>query len=64
MLFIEAVAEGAKCKQLEKFVIGNDEEKFFQVGAQLPPREKEELIGFLRKSISSSLSQGGNCTPT
>ena len=26
-------------------------EKFFQVGAQLPLREKEELIGFLRRNI-------------
>ena len=36
---------------MEKVVIGNDEEKFFQVGVQLPPREKEELIDFLRKNI-------------
>ena len=34
-----------------KVVIGNDREKFFQVGVQLPPREKEELIDFLRKNI-------------
>ena len=45
------MVEGAKCKQLEKVIIGNDEEKFFQVGVQLPPREKEELIDFLRKNI-------------
>ena len=36
---------------MEKVVIGNDREKFFQVGVQLPPREKEELIDFLRKNI-------------
>ena len=35
----------------KKIVIGDNEEKFFQVGVQLPPREKEELIGFLRKNI-------------
>ena len=46
-----AVAERAKCKQLEKF-ISNDEEKFIQVGVQLPPLEKEELIDFLRKNIN------------
>ena len=46
-----AAAKGAKCKQLEKIVIGNAVEKFFQVGVQLPPREKEKLIGFLRKNI-------------
>ena len=45
------MVEGAKCKQLEKVIIGNDEEKFFQVGVQLPPQEKEELIDFLRKNI-------------
>ena len=44
-----AVVEGAKFKQLEKIVIGNDEKKFFQVIVQLPPREKEELINFLKK---------------
>ena len=46
-----AVVEGAKFEQLEKIVIGNDEEKFFQVIVQLPPREKEELINFLKKNI-------------
>ena len=46
-----AVVERAKCKQLEKF-ISNDEEKFIQVGVQLPPLEKEELIDFLRKNIN------------
>ena len=50
-LSLGAVAERAKCEQLEKIVIGNDEEKFFQVGVQLPPWEKEELIGFLGKNI-------------
>ena len=29
VLSIEIVAERAKCEQLEKVVIGNDEEKFF-----------------------------------
>ena len=37
--------------QLERVVIGNDEEKFVQVGVQLPPREKQELIDFLIKNI-------------
>ena len=32
-------------------VIDDDPKKFFQVGAQLPPLEREELIGFLRKNI-------------
>ena len=46
-----AAAEGAKCEQLEKIVIGNDEEKFFQVEVQLPSCENEGLIDFLRKNI-------------
>ena len=32
-------------------VIDNDPEKFFQVGIQLPPQEKQELIEFLRKNV-------------
>ena len=32
-------------------VIDNDPEKFFQVGVQLPPQEKQELIEFLRKNV-------------
>ena len=32
-------------------IVGDDLERFFQVGSQLPPRKKEELIGFLRKNV-------------
>ena len=32
-------------------VIDTDPEKFFQVGVQLPPQEKQELIGFLQKNV-------------
>ena len=32
-------------------VIGGDSEKFFQIGAQLPPQEKEELVEFLKRNI-------------
>ena len=45
------VVEGAKCAELEKIVIGDDEEKFFQVGVQLSPREKEELNVFFKKNV-------------
>ena len=45
------MSERAKCEKLEKIVIDGDPKKFFQVGAQLPPREKEELIIFLRMNI-------------
>ena len=44
-------AEKEKCEDLEKVVIGDTPEKFFQVGAQLPPQEKEELIEFLKGNI-------------
>ena len=36
---------------MEKLVIGNTSEKFFQVRAQLPPQEEEELVEFLKRNI-------------
>ena len=47
----DTAAEEAKCEDLEKVVIGDTLEKFFQVGAQLPPQEKEELVEFLKRNI-------------
>ena len=38
-------------QDLEKVVVGDDPEKFFQVRAQLPPQEKEELIEFLKRNV-------------
>ena len=32
-------------------IVDANPEKFFQVGSDLPLREKEELIGFLRKNV-------------
>ena len=49
---LDIAAEGAKCKDLEKVVIGGDSEKFFQIGAQLPPQEKEKLVEFLKRNIN------------
>ncbi|XP_050243592.1 uncharacterized protein LOC126692139 [Quercus robur] len=46
-----AISGWAKCEKLEKNVINDDLEKFFQVEAQLPPQEKEELIVFLKRNI-------------
>ena len=34
-----------------KVAIGDDPEKFFQIGSQLPQREREELIEFLKRNI-------------
>ena len=48
---INAPAEEAKCEDLEKVIIGDDPKRFFQVGSQLPLREKEGLIGFLRENV-------------
>jgi len=48
---MDAVLEGASYKELEKVVISDDKEKFFQVGAQLPPQEKKEMMVFLGKNI-------------
>jgi len=36
---------------LEKVLVGSDLERFFQVGSELPPQEKEKLIDFLRKNV-------------
>ena len=42
-------AEEANCEDLKKFTV--DPKKFFQVGAQLPPQEKEELVEFLKRNV-------------
>ena len=47
---MQETTEGAECENLKKIVV-DDSERFFQVGAQLPPKEKEELIEFLRRNI-------------
>ena len=42
---------GVKCEELEKVIIDADIEKYFQIGVQLLPREKEELLAFIRKNV-------------
>ena len=44
-------ADEVKFKYLDKVIIGDDPEKFFQVGAQLPPQEREQLVKFLRRNV-------------
>ena len=51
MLSIDRAAEEAKCEDLVKITIGDDPEKFFQIGFQLPQQEREELIEFLKQNI-------------
>ena len=48
---IDKSTEDAKCEDLVKVVVGDDLEKFFQIGSQLPHQEREELIGFLKQSL-------------
>ena len=31
-------------------VVGNDAKKFFQIGAKLPQKKKEELVEFLKRN--------------
>ena len=51
MLSNNETTEEAKCEDLEKVVIGSDSKKFFQVGSQLSPQERQKLIEFLRKNV-------------
>ena len=52
MPLLEIAAEEAKYEDLERVVVGSDAEKFFQVGARLPPQEKEELVEFLKGNMT------------
>ena len=47
----DIAAEEVKCEDLEKVVVGDTSKKFFQVGAQLPSQEREELVEFLKRNI-------------
>ena len=44
-------ADEAKCEDLENVIVGDDSEKFFQVRAQLPLQERDQLVEFLRKNV-------------
>ena len=48
MLSSGGVSDEVKCEDLVKVTIGNDPEKFFQVGSQLSQQEREELVEFLK----------------
>ena len=39
------------CESLEKVIIGDDLERFFQVGTRLPPQQKKELVELLRRNV-------------
>ena len=40
-----------KFEDLDKVIIRDDLERFFQVGARLPLQEKEELVELLRRNV-------------
>ena len=40
-----------KCEDLEKVVVGDNPERFFQIGAQMPLLEKEQLVNLLRRNV-------------
>ena len=44
-------ADEVKCEDLERVVIGDDLERYFQIGTQIPILEKEELVDLLRRNI-------------
>ena len=44
-------ADEVKCEYLEKVVVRDDLEKFFQIETQMPLLEKEQLVDFLRKNV-------------
>ena len=39
------------CKELEQVVIEGDRERYFQVGTQLPVKDKKQLIEFLKRNL-------------
>lgn len=48
----DGVAAGdSQCEELEKVIIGSDEDKFFQVGTQLSLAKKEELLVLLKSNL-------------
>ena len=49
---IGGTSEEVKCEDLVKITIGDDPEKFFQVGSQLPHQEREKLVEFLKRNIN------------
>ena len=53
MLSSGGLSEEVKCEDLVKVAIGDDLEKFFQVGSQLPQQEREELVEFLKRNIDA-----------
>ena len=45
------LADEVKCENPDKVIIGDDPERFFQIGAQLPLQEREQLVELLRRNV-------------
>lgn len=48
---VEDLDEGIRCEDSVKVLIGDNPERYFQVGSQMPQPEKEGLIDFLKRNI-------------
>ena len=44
-------SQGLLSEKLEKVLIGQNKERYFQVGSQLPPFEKAALVKFLEDNM-------------
>ena len=51
MVSIDGTSEEVECEDLVKVTIGDDLEKFFQIGFKLPQQERKELIEFFKWNI-------------
>ena len=40
-----------KCEDLERVVIRDDPERFFQIGTQIPSLEKEQSVDLLKRNV-------------
>ena len=54
MLPFNGPADEAKCEDVERVIVGNDPEKFFQIGVKLPLQEREHLVESLEKMLMCS----------
>ena len=52
MLPFNGPAYEVECEDLERVIVGDDPEKFFQIGVKLPLQEREHLVEFLRENVN------------
>ena len=48
---MDVPSDEVKCEDLERVIVADDPERFFQVGAKLPLQENERLLEFLRANV-------------